>query len=50
MKNAEFDHETEKISWSKEDTAFLDYLIKTESKSIPTSFKEIKAMHESIPY
>ena len=51
MRNAAYGHWTEEeTNWSETDTAFIDHIIKKKNKSITTSFEEIKAVHESLPY
>ena len=40
----------EETNWSDKDTAFIDTVINKNHKGIPTSFKEIKELHESLLY
>ena len=51
MRNPAFGYWTEEeTNWSEKDTAFLDATLDKKNKSIPTSFKEIKELHESLGY
>lgn len=51
MQNPEFGHWTEgDTNWSEKDTEFLEATTKKGNKGTPTSFKDIKALHESLHY
>ena len=40
----------EETNWSEKDTALIDSILKYDKRTIPTSLKAIKEMHESLPY
>jgi len=40
----------DETNWSEKDTAFIDATITKNHKGITMSFKDIKGMHESLPY
>ena len=51
MKNPAHGYWNEKeTNWSEKDTAFINNILKKNSKAIPTSLKEIKEKHESLKY
>ena len=40
----------EETNWSTKDTEFLRYTNENSSGSVPTSLKQLKELHESLPY
>lgn len=40
----------EETNWPEKDTALINSILKENNQTIPTSLKEIKAMHYSLPY